>query len=175
MLIAAILLHACASPQRRHASEAPAPDRLAPYAAALEGGDPASGLEVILNNPNAHCLECHTHGGVGGPFAPDLAIMRGTRDRRYLLAALVDPAADLAVGFALTNLTLRDGRSVAGMIQREDAGLITLRPLGSTQVLTINAADVAARTAPISIMPPMGGVLTIEQLRDITAYLARRP
>jgi quinoprotein glucose dehydrogenase len=39
-------------------------------------------------------------------------------------------------------------------------------------VLAVNKADVKSATPPISAMPPMTGLLTLRETRDIVAYLA---
>ncbi len=51
------------------------------------------------------------------------------------------------------------------------AGQIVLRsPEGKTQ--TISRDQIATATPPISVMPPMLGILTKPQIRDVVAYLA---
>jgi mono/diheme cytochrome c family protein len=43
-------------------------------------------------------------------------------------------------------------------------------PDGKTQ--SIPRAQIATATPPISVMPPMLGILTKPQIRDVVAYLA---
>jgi mono/diheme cytochrome c family protein len=44
------------------------------------------------------------------------------------------------------------------------------KPDGNTEI--IPRAQIATATPPISVMPPMLGILTKPQIRDVVAYLA---
>jgi mono/diheme cytochrome c family protein len=37
--------------------------------------------------------------------------------------------------------------------------------------LTVKKADIKTRTQPVSVMPPMGDILSPRELRDLIAYL----
>ncbi len=76
-----------------------------------------------------------------------------------------------APGYGLVTLTLKDGKSLSATFDKEDAQQIRLRlPDGKLQ--TVPRDQIANATPPMSIMPPMLGLLTKPQIRDVVAYLA---
>lgn len=144
-------------------------EALAPYAGTLHGGDAIRGKDIFNNHVAAQCIRCHAVGPGGSEVGPNLAGI-GKKDPDYLLAALVDPGRDLAPGFQVTNLVLRNGGSETGTLIEENEKEITLRlPSGERRVV---AADVVTgRFEAGSAMPPMGALLSKTELRDILAYL----
>lgn len=145
---------------------------LAAFDECLDGGDAAKGADIFVQNLNAGCIRCHSNSNVvGAMIGPNLKDVGAKRDRAYLLESLVVPGAKIADGFGLVSLTIKGGGAESGVIVKEDKTTLTLRlPDNSTKA--IPAADITARTAPVSIMPPMAGVLTKRELRDVVAYLA---
>lgn len=138
----------------------------------LEGGDVARGKEIATNHLGANCLACHTiEAKEGSQVGPNLKTIGSQKDRRYLLESLLNPTAKVAPGYGLVSIMLKDGRSLSGALDKEDQKQIILRlPDGKTQ--TVPRDQVASATPPVSVMPPMLGILTKPQIRDLVAYLA---
>ncbi|MCB1224767.1 MAG: c-type cytochrome [Verrucomicrobiales bacterium] len=138
----------------------------------LKGGDEKLGREIVASDLAANCTACHrVESKEGSTVGPPLLSIGKTKDRPYLLEALLQPSATLAPGFGLVNLTLKNGTALTGTVAEEDGPSLTLRlPDGAEQVIA--AKDVASRTPPISVMPPMLGILSPRQIRDVVAYLA---
>jgi putative heme-binding domain-containing protein len=84
---------------------------------------------------------------------------------------LVEPSAVIVAGFGLETLTLKDGSTLSGNVAKEDAKSLELR-LSDGKVVKLKASQVSARTKPVSIMPPMLGILTPTEIRDVVAYLS---
>jgi putative heme-binding domain-containing protein len=100
-----------------------------------------------------------------------LKTIGSTKDRPYLLESLLNPLAVVAPGYGLITLTLKNGKSLSGALDQEDAKQIRLKlPDGKLQ--TVPRAQIATSTPPISVMPPMLGILTKTEIRDVVAYLA---
>ena len=145
----------------------------------LAGGDSVRGRGVVTNNLNANCIACHSFDASGGSeVGPNLRAIGAQRDPAYLLEALVTPSAQIAIGFGIVGVTLKDQSQVTGTLARETPEAVTVRLFDGTNK-TIPRADVAAQTPPVSIMPPMTGILQPREIRDVVAYLsslgARRP
>lgn len=140
---------------------------------ALEGGDPKEGERLFRGGSVASCQQCHAIGAAAGapPVGPDLAHIGKRLDRARLLTALLDPSAEIAEGFGQVNLTLKDGAIVSGALVSEDATAVTVRPLGGAPQ-AVAKESIAARTRPVSIMPPMGATLSRVELRHLIAFLA---
>ena len=67
--------------------------------------------------------------------------------------------------------TLEDGSFRAGILKRETDDLLVLEDTERKEV-TVQKSNVATRSQPVSDMPPMGGLLTRRELRDLVEYLS---
>ncbi len=139
----------------------------------LAGGDIFRGRDLVANHLAANCMACHSveANGAGSAVGPNLRLIGNQRDAKYLLEALVTPSAAIAQGFGIVNVTLKNKSEVTGTLAKETPTAVTVRLFdGKTQ--TIARADIANQTAPVSIMPPMYGILQPAEIRDVVAYLA---
>ncbi|WP_395752059.1 PVC-type heme-binding CxxCH protein [Prosthecobacter sp.] len=138
----------------------------------LEGGDATRGKDIVTNNLAANCLACHTvEAKEGSQVGPNLKTLGSQKDRAYILEALLNPLAKIAPGYGLVSITTKDGKTQSAVLDKEDAKEVTLRlPDGKKQ--TILRDHIATMTPPMSVMPPMFGILTKPQIRDVVAYLA---
>ncbi|MBC7369234.1 MAG: c-type cytochrome, partial [Undibacterium sp.] len=138
----------------------------------LAGGSLAAGREVVLNHLNANCLACHGIERNGGSeVGPNLSMIGSQRDPAYLLEALLTPSAKIATGYGIVSVTLKDGTVVSGTLAKETPQAVTVRLFdGASKALA--RGDIANQTSPVSIMPPMLGVLQPREVRDVVAFLA---
>lgn len=162
---------AAASPALRSAVEAYGKR---PGAAAqgelLVGGDIARGRDIAANHLAANCTACHGFESAGSEVGPNLRTIGAQRDAKYLLEALIAPSAQIATGYGIVNVTLKNRTEVTGTLARETPEAVTVR-LFDGKMQTIPRSDIAAQTAPASIMPPMTGILQPREIRDLVAYL----
>jgi len=146
-------------------------ESLARFRVALAGGNAGVGRDIFQSQANAQCVRCHQAGGESQQAGP---VLKGIGKRvtpEYLLEALVDPSRRIAEGFASIRLELLDGDDLDGIQLRQSTDDLTLR-LGSGEVRTIPRRLIRRQsTSQISSMPPMGEVLTLDELRDLVAYL----
>ncbi len=147
-------------------------DWLAAFSECVDGGDAALGREIALTSVAANCVACHRFApGAGSEVGPSLESIASRHDRRYLLESLVAPSAQIAAGFELITVTKKDGETVAGTLLSEEAAAVQLR-LPDGREVRIPRTEITASTPAVSLMPPMSGILTKRQLRDVVAYLA---
>jgi len=138
----------------------------------LLGGSVLAGREVVQNNLNANCLACHGLESNGGSeVGPNLSTIGSQRDHAYLLESLLVPNANIATGYGLVSVTLKDGSVVAGTIARDMPQSVGVRLFDGTN-RTLARADIVTQTPPVSIMPPMLGILQPREVRDVVAFLA---
>ena len=137
----------------------------------LEGGNVQAGREIAQTHLAANCMACHrfeaTQGSTVGP------VLRGIgrqRDPAALLQSLLEPSAVVVPGYGLVTLTLTSGEAVAGTLVRETPEAVTVRT-GDGKEQVVPRSTLRPFNAPLSIMPPMGTVLTPRELRDVVAYL----
>ncbi len=144
---------------------------LPPYSVSLEGGDPIAGEKVFNEHLAAQCIACHRIGDQGSEVGPPLTHI-GKKGRDYIFESLVAPQAKVAPGYGIMSITTKSGSSIAGALKEETKTSLTLILPDKTET-TVKTSDIATRTQPISTMPPMGNILSANELRDIIAFLAR--
>ncbi|MCX6854478.1 MAG: c-type cytochrome, partial [Verrucomicrobia bacterium] len=138
----------------------------------IEGGSSSNGKEIVTNHLGANCLACHTvEANEGSQVGPILKTIGGQRTRAELLESLVNPIAKIAPGYGLVSITLKDGSNLAGALYKEDKASVTLR-LGDGSEKKVSRPDITMQTPPVSMMPPMLGILTPREVRDVVAYLS---
>jgi putative membrane-bound dehydrogenase-like protein len=117
------------------------------------------------------CGTCHALFGKGALLGPELT-GSNRADLDYLLENILNPNALIGKDYELHLITLKDGRSIAGMVRGETAADLTVQSLTGSE--SVAKKDIAKHETPgISMMPP--GQLTVfskEQQRDLIAYLA---
>lgn len=143
---------------------------LDPMLAALTGGDAELGEIIFNEHLAAQCTACHRIGDEGSNVGPPLTEV-GKTGRHYILESLVHPQAQITPGYGFMSLTKKDGTALTGALKEETETRLTLILPDQTEI-AVALADIATRTDPISTMPPMGGILTPRQLRDLTEYLS---
>ncbi len=138
----------------------------------LAGGDIARGRDLVANHLGANCTACHTVESSGGSeVGPGLRAIGAQRDPAYLLESLLNPSAQITTGYGLVAVTLKDGTEISGTLARETPSAVTVRLFdGQQRILPL--AEIARRSAPVSVMPPMQGILQPREIRDVVGYLA---
>ena len=132
----------------------------------LAGANKAKGRDIFKTT----CAACHILNGEGGAIGPDLT--GAARDNvSYLLENLLFPSAVVPDQYRLTTLTLKDGRTLSGMVRSRNSSALKLQSM--TDVIALPAADIAKEELlPISIMPPgLLDSLNTSDARDLMAYL----
>ncbi len=147
--------------------KAPAPD----FSHTLQGGDAVKGKALFMNHLAAQCIRCHKVGkGKGSDIGPNLQSV-GLKDRSHLLESIVEPQKVITEGYGTISLTLKNGKSVAGLFHREKKGLIEIRD-AEGKTTKVKSSEVKERSPVISTMAPMGLILKKREIRDMIEYLA---
>lgn len=150
-----------------------ATDPLAAWLPALEGGDATKGAELFKNHGSAQCMRCHRVGDSDENSVmagPNLAGLGEKHDRHYMLESMMNPGAVVAPGFGIVSLTLNNGDQLGGVLQGENAEYLDITTGEDTW--RVNKSDIKTTTAPISAMPPMSAMLSLNETRDLVAYLS---
>jgi putative heme-binding domain-containing protein len=143
-------------------------DLIAGFRDALFGGNAQRGARVVFQG-NGQCTRCHSIGQRGADVGPNLRGVGSRLDRETLLQELVVPNARLAPGFGTVVVTLKSGDRVAGSPKSETDSELVLQTGDATR--TIPKSQIAQRSNA-SPMPPMGGVLSHRELRDVVEFLS---
>ncbi|MGI8603658.1 MAG: DUF7133 domain-containing protein [Verrucomicrobiales bacterium] len=116
------------------------------------------------------CLQCHRFrdepGGVTGPDLTSVASRLGPRD---LLDAILNPSKVIDEKFRNLTVTLKDGRSITGALEHEDADELLLN---AGETVAVSKRDIAERKfSDLSPMPAgLLNILTEEQVLDLLAF-----
>lgn len=123
----------------------------------------------------ARCNQCHAVAGHGVNLGPDLAESIKKLQGRKLLQQVLDPSSEINEKFQTTQFVLTDGRTVSGVVVKEEAAEFqVMTNLLTPQAITrIAKADIDQRVASkISPMPAgLANVLTKEEIGDLVSFL----
>jgi quinoprotein glucose dehydrogenase len=148
-------------------------DPLAGYRVALRGGDPSKGRHIFRNDARAQCMRCHQINGMGGKAGPDLSDIGSRKDREYILRSMIQPGADIASGYQLVTVQLKNGDTVSGTVDSETNEMLSIATAAG-DVVRIKKDRVKERSASSgSSMPSMKNLLSKEELRHLVSYLSR--
>jgi putative heme-binding domain-containing protein len=143
-----------------------------PYEVLAEGGDAVRGKAIINGHLGANCIACHrVDSDEGSEVGPSLRKVGAERSKFEITESLVEPSAKIVPGYGIETIVLKDGQTLAGSVTKESPKSIDVK-LGDGKTQNVSVATIASRTPPISLMPPMLGILTPEEIRDVVAYLS---
>jgi putative heme-binding domain-containing protein len=130
------------------------------------------GKAIINGHLGANCIACHrVDSDEGSEVGPMLRAVGAQRTKEELAESLVEPSAKIVVGFGIETIVLKDGATLAGSVVKENAKTLDFKlPDGKTRKISV--ATIASRTPPVSVMPPMLGILSPGEIRDVVAYLS---
>ena len=119
---------------------------------------------------NQTCAPCHTLYGQGAKIGPDLT-GSGRGDLSYLMENIVDPSAIVGVDFRVTTVTLKDGRTLNGIIKDQTARTLTIQ--GYTEKTTLERTEIEEiKNSALSLMPEgLLSAMSETQMTDLITYL----
>lgn len=150
-------------------------DDLVPHLSQLKSG---RSMEAGRNAfRDTGCIQCHRFEGDGGSVGPDLAGVGARLTPENLLESILLPSKVIAEEYAGILIETNDGAVLTGRVEREDEKSVVLRPPGSTDLLTVEKANILQRRrSELSNMPQgIVNVLQKEQVLDLLAYLMSHP
>ncbi|MFM7131186.1 MAG: c-type cytochrome, partial [bacterium] len=109
--------------------------------------DLAQGRQLYLKN----CGQCHQLYGEGGRIGPDITGAQ-RQDLGYLLENVLEPSAVVSPDFRVTNLQMKDGRVLSGLVRARDKQAMTLVGVGETRIIPLAEIEEQKPTSQ-SIMP----------------------
>jgi putative heme-binding domain-containing protein len=110
--------------------------------------DPKLGAAVFKTN----CANCHQLGGEGAKVGPQLDGL-GVRGLDRLLEDILDPSRNVDQAMRTTILNLKDGRSVSGLLLREEGQVYVMADQQGKEVRVAKDDVDDRRTSLLSPMP----------------------
>jgi putative heme-binding domain-containing protein len=134
----------------------------------LKAANPSRGRELF----SQVCAACHKLYGQGAAIGPELT-GGGRANLDYLLENIVDPNAIVPQDYRVSEVELKDDRSLTGLIVAKSEHTITLQ--SPTEKLTIERGEISRlRLTSLSLMPE--GLLQgmkEDQICNLVAYLMK--
>ena len=106
----------------------------------------------------------------GGDIGPDLTQVGSDLTHEQLLEALVAPSARITPGYGTVSLTLQDGQTIRGTLRAETNTHLVIAA-EEDEPRNVAKETIAERQNAPSGMPPMGAVLSKQEIRDVIAFL----
>jgi putative membrane-bound dehydrogenase-like protein len=117
------------------------------------------------------CSSCHRAGDVGTEYAPSLTGWAKRQTTEVFLNSVINPSADIAQGFNGTQLKLKSGDEIHGLVLSEGDPLIVQSAGGLTQTVPRNRiAERKGLGRSLMLSADQLG-LTPQDLADLNAWL----
>ncbi len=157
----AVTLHSAEVPPRNPAAPAiPVGD------VTSRAGDAARGKEAFTR-----CLACHALDGVGADVGPALDGWTRGKSPQVIAAAIVDPDAGIAHGYAGTTLRTKDGLTIQGLLIKEGDPLMIRSMGGTTQVVPADRVKQRERLNRSLMIGAAELGMSAQDVADVIAYL----
>ncbi len=129
-------------------------------------GDRQRGREAALG-----CLMCHRIENRGVDYGPALDGFASRQTKEVVITAIVDPSHDIAHGYDGSELTLRDGRIIHGLVLSNSDPVIVQSTGGALQMIPASRVQHRKRLGRSLMLRADQLGLTPQQIADIVAYL----
>ena len=131
-------------------------------------GDAAKGAALAQR-----CVMCHQLDGNGPAYGPELKGWAARQSREALVRAIVNPSADIALGYEGVSLRLKAGGRIDGRLQSNNDPIVITSTGGATQLVPKDrvAGGQTKMTRSLMLSGEQLG-LSAQDVADIAAYLA---
>jgi putative heme-binding domain-containing protein len=134
-------------------------------------GETGRGKELFAGKGG--CARCHTVGGYGGAYGPDLSDVGARRGAATLRESLVEPNAEIADGFVTVSAVTSQGEKVSGIrVNHDNFTIQILEPSGRFHSFRKDTLAELHEYSNESAMPSYKTVFSESELRDVAAYLS---
>lgn len=138
--------------------------------ASTGNGNATAGEALFWGKGN--CGSCHEMAGRGTRLGPDLGRSSRRSNPQNLKAAIVDPNADVAPGFAVLNVVTKDGKKISGLERWMDNFSARLIDSSGHEQTFLRDEITSVDRELRSTMPDNYGKLFSEtELTDLMAYI----
>ncbi|MEE2888158.1 MAG: c-type cytochrome, partial [Planctomycetota bacterium] len=144
--------------------------KLPPVATILKlKGEHARGKAIF--EARGTCFVCHTVKGKGGQIGPDLTDIAQKFNTAVILENLIDPSANISLGFEASIITTKDKSEIFGFVVGEGDPLLIKDASGTQHA--IDKRDISKREKMQQSLMPAAALLNLkaQDLADIVAYL----
>lgn len=141
------------------------------YDVAIKGGNAEKGKGIFFSHAQAQCSKCHALKQIDKQIGPSLEGIAKRHSREFLLQSIVDPQAEITLGYGIVTAKLNDNRIVSGTLLSKDKNRITIK-LPNNSLEYFATSEIKSLSKPVGTMPDLKAILNLRQVRDLVAYLA---
>ncbi len=135
-------------------------------------GNAARGRELFNNEQRLACAKCHSIDGSSGKAGPDLLAVGDKFPRRELIRAVLEPSAEIAIGYGTTILETKSGEEFEGIIKQSTAEALELIGADGKRIRIATAEIKEQRGSTVSLMPEgLHAGLSRQEFADVIEYL----
>jgi putative heme-binding domain-containing protein len=146
-------------------------DIMTRYEVALMGGNAEKGKDVFFGHAQAQCSKCHSLKQIDRQIGPSLEGVAKRHSREFLLQSIVDPQAEITLGYGIVSAKLNNDRIVNGTLMKKDENRITIK-LPDNSLEYFESSEIKSLSKPVGTMPELKSILNLRQVRDLVSYLA---
>lgn len=135
-------------------------------------GDRDRGKQLFEDEQRAACVKCHSVDGSSSKAGPDLYAVGDKFPRRELIRAVLEPSADIAVGYGTTIVEMKSGDEFQGILKGVTGDELDLIG-GDGKHIRIRTADIREqRGSKLSLMPEgLSAAMSRQEFADLIQYL----
>ena len=141
------------------------------YDVTMKGGNAEKGKGIFFSHAQAQCSKCHALKQIDKQIGPSLEGIAKRHSREFLLQSIVDPQAEITLGYGIVTAKLNDNRIVSGTLLSKDKNRITIK-LPNNSLEYFATSEIKSLSKPVGTMPDLKAILNLRQVRDLVAYLA---
>ena len=135
--------------------------------AIVNEGDAARGKLVFQKN----CATCHHVAGVGNNVGPDISDTR-EKTRAQLLNDVLNPNDAIDANYIEYQVTLKNGRSISGIIVTDTGGSITLKRAENVTETVLRQDVEDVQSTGRSLMPEgLEKTISVADMTDLISFL----
>jgi putative heme-binding domain-containing protein len=135
-------------------------------------GNAARGQELFNNEQRLACAKCHSVDGSSGKAGPDLFAAGDKFPRRELIRAVLEPSAEIAVGYGTTIVETKSGEEFQGILKQSTADALELIGADDKRVRIATRDIKEQRGSTVSLMPEgLQAGLSRQEFSDLIEYL----
>ncbi|HXT41396.1 MAG TPA: PQQ-dependent sugar dehydrogenase [Candidatus Angelobacter sp.] len=140
--------------------------------AMVHDGNAVHGRELFASEQRAACVKCHSVDGSSGKAGPDLFAVGDKLPRMELIRAVLEPSAEIAVGYGTTIVETKSGEQFQGVLKDATAEAIELMGADGQRVRIATRDIREQRGSNVSLMPEgLQAGLSLQEFTDLVEYL----
>jgi putative heme-binding domain-containing protein len=136
-------------------------------------GDAGRGRALFNEQERVGCVKCHSVDGTSGKAGPDLFAVGDKFPRNELVRAVLEPSAEIEIGYGTTIVETRSGDEFQGIIKDSSRDVLDLMGADGKHVRIAQAEIKTQRGSNVSLMPEgLQAGLSRQEFADLIEYLA---